>query len=746
MRTTIRTRILFIFVGVFAIQALLVGSFILYQHNSAKKTWVRHELQNTADNVSSQIFNFLQTVLHDLDTAGQQIERVAQKDYQRHQLLNTLKNNNDAFKALAFYDINGIVKSAVSCDENLDVHGFFTDNSTLFSFPYDTGTPHITTIQSINDMSVIGMSQPVSFLDGAYSIGVISALVPLNSIQPILDRTHLPAHQDIMVLDSNDRVFARKLQNDAIPSTFPAEMNWKEDVIINSVRYISTAVHFDFHHEFFTVVSLVRANKSMAPSARSFMLLIFLILLLLLLSTIVAWTTNKKIIEPLQKLAKTSATLVEGTYVYQDISSDAELHNVEMALQQMNMRLRVSNESLKEEISKRRREERNAILAKIEAERANQAKSIFLANMSHEIRTPLHSILGMLKMIKKDPLSSEQSKLLAMTSVAGEHLQNTVNTILDLSQIESGKFQLQHYSFSLSELLTEVLALMHLQAEAKNITITQTVSTDIPDRLKGDAGRIRQILINLISNSIKFSDQGTVSIEVEHLGTADDTEELLFKITDCGHGISESDIENIFDAFERGKIESNEIIEGTGLGLTISNEFVQHMGGKLWLKQTGPEGSVFCFTIHCALATDESYAIDEDQEKSLTENPLLGIRVMLAEDEFINQRIIAAYLEEMGAQVTVCQHGQELLDKMEQEEADIILMDIRMPVMNGLEATKRIRKSEEGSAHLAIPIIALTAQATTDFELKCREAGMNDYLTKPVPFDRLVKIIRELVV
>ncbi len=747
MRTTIRTRILFIFVGVFAIQTLLVGSFILYQHNSTRKNWVRQELQTTADNISSQVHFFFQTVLHDLDTAGQQIERIAQKDYQRHHLLNTLKNNNPAFKALAFYDINGIVKSAVSSENHWDVHDFFSDHSTLFSFPYDTDAPHVTSIQSLTNETVIAMSQPVSFLDDAYTIGVISALVPLNSMQPILDRTNIPEHQDILVLDSNDKVIARKLKSSSIPSSFSSGMNWQDEVVINSIRYISSSVQFDFHGELFTVVSLVRINNSIAPSGSSFMLLVFLILLLLLLSTIVAWTTNKKIIEPLQILAKASATMARGENVVLDTTNDAELQDVSKALQTMNMQLRTSNDSLKDEISKRRREERNAIMAKMEAERLNQAKSIFLANMSHEIRTPLHSILGMLKMIKKDPLSAEQVKLLTMTSVAGEHLQNTVNTILDLSQIESGKFELQQYSFSLSELLREVTGLMYLQANEKNITIIHTLSPDIPDRLQGDSGRIRQILINLLGNAIKFSDQGTINIEVEHLGTGDeDAAELLFKVTDCGHGISENDIDNIFDAFERGKNESNNIIEGTGLGLTISNEFVQHMGGKLWLKQTGPEGSTFCFTIQCALAKDESDAINEEEENSLTDSPLSGIRVMLAEDEFINQRIIAAYLEEMGAQVTVCQHGQELLDKMKEEEADIILMDIRMPVMNGLEATKRIRNSEEGSAQLAIPIVALTAQATTDFELKCREAGMNDYLTKPVPFGRLVKIIRELVI
>jgi CheY-like chemotaxis protein len=351
-------------------------------------------------------------------------------------------------------------------------------------------------------------------------------------------------------------------------------------------------------------------------------------------------------------------------------------------------------------------------------------------------------------MLEKDPLSADQARNLSLSIVAGERLLTILNSILDLSQIESGKFQLRHASFSLHELLTEVVDIMNYQANAKGIKVKSTMPKQISDTLLGDSGRIRQILINLVSNSIKFSNQGLINITTEKLEDYKDNQiELLFTISDSGDGISEIDQQKIFAAFERGKMESDIVIEGSGLGLAISSEFVEHMGGKLWLEKTDQNGSTFCFTIHCAIdsAPPSPHQLHPSEPTEISKTSLTDIHILLAEDEFINQRIITAYLEEMGARVTVCQHGKELLNKWQQEAADIILMDIRMPVMNGLEATERIRILETESSLLPIPIIALTAQATTEFEEKCRKAGMNDYLTKPVQFEKLIDIILDLV-
>ncbi len=724
-----------------------MGAFFLNQHNKSQYNLVNQQLKTVSDNISSQISLFYNSIFRDLETASQQVERMAQKDYQQFNLLKTLQNNNPAYTALAFYDINGTVRSAVFNNENKVAPDCFTRNSHLFNVPYASGKPYVTQLRSLKNTPLLGISQPVSFLDHSYIIGVISALVPIDILQDMLDRPILPANQNILLLNSEGNVLAQRTQSATLHTSFPADTNWNGDVEIDHIHYISASSTLDFYGQEFTIVSTIDAKKSLAPSAQSLVLVIFLVLLLLLLSALVGWTTNKKIIEPLQSLANISTTMVQGKEVGIPLPADAEFRELAKSLNNMNHQLRESNTSLEQEVGRRRREEKRANIAKIEAEKASQAKSIFLANMSHEIRTPLHAMIGMLRMLGKRPLSPEHAELLSMATLSGQRLHTVVDSILDLSQIESGKLQLCQSPFSLTSLISEVVDLMKMQTQNRVISISSEQGVDIPDTLQGDSGRIRQILINLISNSIKFTKQGHILLKVELQQPSDSDEiELLFSIKDSGIGISDESRKLIFDAFNRGDLKANSVIEGTGLGLAISAEFVQHMQGRLWLESTGKNGSTFCFTIRCGRSIETIQGIREEDETNEVLRQLKGIRILLAEDEFINQRIISASLEEMGAEVTVCADGQELLDVMKKETADIILMDIRMPVLNGLETTRIIRKQEENnSGHPHIPIVALTAQATTEFEAECKEAGMDAYLTKPIPFARLVELIRELV-
>ncbi|MEN8199852.1 MAG: response regulator [Thermodesulfobacteriota bacterium] len=746
MRITIRSRILFIFVGVTLIQALVIGAFFLYQQTNSKRKLVNQQLHTINDNISSQIATFCTTLLHDLETASQQVERMAQKDYQQYNLLKTLQNNNKAFAALAFYDINGVIRSSVFSNGDGVSQESFSQNSDLFDTPYLSETPFVTQFTAPDTTPLIGISQPIFFLDHSYIIGIISALVPISSFQEIIDQPTLPPMQNLLLLDSDGKILAKKVQGDADHSSFPADTDWDGNMVIDSVRHIAVSSTLDFYGKKFIVASTIESQKSLLPTTKSFFLLGYLILLLLFLAALVGWTTHKRIIRPLQLLADTSSTMIQGENVEMPLPGDAELNDLANALTIMNRQLKESNTSLKEEIKQRRLQEKYANVAKIDAEKANQAKSIFLANMSHEIRTPLHAMIGVLNMLDKESLAGEQKKLLSMASVSGQRLHSIVNSILDFSQIESGILELRQSPFSLSSLTDEVVELMQVHAADSNLTIKADIDGKIPDHLEGDSGRIRQILINLINNSIKFSRDGAILLTVGlQSPPTNDGLDILFSIRDSGTGISAESREKIFRAFEQDTMKAENIVEGTGLGLAISSEFAQHMGGKLWLESSDDSGSTFCFTIHCAVAVEEiSVVDDEEEEEQGAEKKLSGLHILLAEDEFINQRIISAYIEEMGGEATVCENGQELLEKMEEKSGDIILMDIRMPILDGLEATKKIRKAEMESGKTPIPIIALTAQATTDFEEKCRQAGMDGYLTKPIPFDRLSELICEL--
>lgn len=744
MRITIRNRILVVFLGVALIQGLLIGAFFLTQHNRARDVLVQQQLRTISLSVQSCISTYFDTALHDLETASQQVERMALKDYQRYNLLKIVQNNHPAFTALAYYDVNGTVQASTSTDSSKVSPDIFSQTPALFERPYYSGTAHLSVIPLKDGTLALGIGQPVYFLDNSYVVGVIAALIPFDVFQKLLDRTILPSLINVLILNDHGKILAQTMPQMASQTAFSPKQQWNGTISINSIPYSSVAVPLDFLELHLKIVANVDSRRPWPPGSHFIIPLAFIVILLFFLTLLVGLTTHRKIILPIQTLANNSMAMLKGQSVDIPASADAELHKLGNAMMVMNQQLKDSNTSLAQEIEQRRLQEKQAILAKIEAEKANQAKSIFLANMSHEIRTPLHGMIGMLELLGKDYLNSEQQQLLSMTSLSGQRLQNVVNSILDLSQIESGKFELHNSDFSLSDLVSEVVDFMQLQTDAKSISIVAEVASDIPDQLNTDSGRIRQILINLINNSIKFSNYGTIRLTISLAERLDPQKLiLLFTVKDEGNGISEEAQKTIFEAYDRGDNKKIIPVEGTGLGLAISAEFVQHMGGRLWLSNSNSSGSTFCFTIVCKVVAKK----EPDAKTVLAtqlEHSLGGIRIFLAEDEFINQRIISAYLEEQGCSVTVCADGQELLDTMQINQADIILMDIRMPILNGIETTKIIREIEKKEGRPPIPIVALTAQATTDFEEKCRRAGMNDYLTKPIPFKRLITIIREL--
>ncbi len=742
MRITIRTRILLLFIGVALVQTLLLGSFFLTRHYQIQRDQYQNHLQTITTSLGSRIETYWKNTIREVYIASQQIERMAIKPYQQYNLLSNLKKSNPSFAALAFYDINGTIQVSIAGESKDSILNVFLHED-LFDTPYNSGRVYVTQINESPDQRFLAINVPVYFLDRSYVIGVISAVVPCSRFQDIIDPLIIPDAEKVYILNSNGGIIATKGVIDFPLSTFNLQENWNRERSIGSTEYLTAFTTVDVYENQLEVLTVVRKKTALAQSETPLLFLFMPVLLMLLMAMFVGWKTNKYIILPLQKLSRSSATLPPENPESQP-NGDVEMENVALAMQSMNKKLQESNDLLKKEIELRKKNEKIAIQAQIDAEKANQAKSIFLSNMSHEVKTPLQAMIVLMDLLKEQSLNKKQEELLSIAALSGQRLQTIVDSLLELSLIESGKIKLHISTFSLSALLKEVVQLMQLSANNNEIALSFEQDENIPDTLKGDSGRIRQILINLINNGIKHTSRGTVSVQAALKDTpAADAVTILFTIKDSGSGISDELWQTIFDPFERGQLDSAKVADGIGLGLAISKEFVSYMQGRIWLEKSDKNGSVFCFTIQCKTENPEILQEPSEETHAIPQK-LSGIRILLAEDDFINQRIISAFLEEYGASVGICENGVVLLEQLKQETPDIILMDIRMPILDGIEATKQVRTIETKNGQPRVPIIALTAESSYDFEEKCRQVGMDGFLTKPIALNELTVLICDM--
>ena len=374
-----------------------------------------------------------------------------------------------------------------------------------------------------------------------------------------------------------------------------------------------------------------------------------------------------------------------------------------------------------------------------EAEIAAQAKSDFLARMSHEIRTPMNGVLGLTHLALESNPPPEQKEYLEKIRASARILLGVINDILDFSKIEEDKIVLANDSFSLNEIISTVKDLFLSQAKAKGLDFKVKVNRDVPDILIGDSLRLSQVLLNLCSNAVKFTSRGRVSLQIRKLSESEDKVELKFTVVDSGVGLSNEDIAKVFQPFSQIHKYSTRQTGGTGLGLVISKRIVELMGGELLVDSIADVGSNFNFTLTFAKggAGDADGICDKQADHGAS---LKDVNVLLVEDNKINQEIAQALLIGMGARVTIASNGEESLDILTHQDFDIILMDIQMPVMDGLTATELIRS--EGRLEMRnIPIIAMTAHVMEEDREKSYKAGMNEHITKPVDVGELRKKI-----
>jgi len=386
------------------------------------------------------------------------------------------------------------------------------------------------------------------------------------------------------------------------------------------------------------------------------------------------------------------------------------------------------------------------IIAKEKAEKKDLLKSLFLATMSHEIRTPMNGIIGVSELLKQTSLTQDQIDLVNIMSVSGNNLLLIINDILDISKIEAGQIKLEPSRFDLYKIASEIITLLGVKAEENKNKLVLEIDNNVPKCFIGDPVRIKQILINLANNAVKFTKNGTVSIQISYISSEDGDDRIGFKVVDNGIGIPDNEIHKLFKVFSQIDQTTQREFGGTGLGLAISKSLVEMMNGEIGVKSKHGIGSTFWFNILLEKANNSSNVSSVPVENGFDVSKEFSdkLNILLVEDNLINQKVATGIIKQLGHNITIAANGKIGVGLYKDNKFDVVLMDIQMPIMDGFTATKEIRKWEQEQSMRPGIIIALTANALKEDKEKCYEIGMNNFLSKPFKIKDIEKALNNL--